>query len=182
MDLAEQMTRLTMEDCDPAEEITQKILKLAIEDDTLRSPCGPAESQLPEAIAGIAPRTAPLFEKIALSQYSRLRRLDEQLDARSQEVLSRLNSLASPDCTVDQGVIRFLKEEVAWLEMMIAELDTFVAADESVVVFKNALRDRFEAIKDAVDCYKLILSNRLPDDLRSEPIIYDTGKSKPSVI
>lgn len=200
MNLAEQMMRLTLqerdhaeqtslaiEDRDPAEELTEKIFKLAIEEDTLndRSPCGPSESRLtghPEAFAGVGPRTALLFEKIAGSQYSRLRRLDEQLDARSKEVLFRLDSLASPDCTVNQGVIHFLEEEVVWLEMMMAELDTFVAADESVVVFKNALRDRFEAIKDAVDCYKLILSNRLPDGLSSEPITYDTGKSKSSVI
>lgn len=179
MDLAEQMRKLTLQERDDADELTEKILKIAIEEETVndRSPGGPAKSQptgLPEVFTSVAPRTA-LFKNIAGNQYSRLRLLDEQLDARSKEVLSRLDSLASPNNTVNQGVAQFLEEEVVWLKKKMADLDTFVAVDDSVVVLKDALRDRFEAITDAVDCYKLILSDRLPDGMSSEPIIYDTG-------
>lgn len=186
-DLADHMTRLTLQECDPADELTERILKLAIEEDTKtdRSPGNIPESHLtnlPDAFAGITPRTALLFDKIAGSQYSRLRLIDEQLDARSKEVLSRLDSLASPDCTANQRVIHFLEEEVTWLELIKMDLDKFVAVDESVVVLRNALMDRVEAIGEAVDCYKLILINRLTDGSSSEPVIYDAGNSRTRAI
>lgn len=181
--LVDHMSKLTLQERDPADELTERILKLAIEEDneTDRSRGNIAESHLtnfPDAFAGIAPRAALLFDKIAGNQYSRLTLIDEQLDARSKEVLSRLDSLASPDCTANQRVIHFLEEEVQWLESIKIDLANFVAVDKSVVVLRNALMDRVEAIGEAVDCYKLILTNRLADGSSSEPVIYDAGNSR----
>ena len=169
---------ITDQERNPAEDLTEMMLKLMIEDRNITDHSPGAESgapaeNVPGAFHEITPRAGVLFNQIANGQYKDLSHTDELVNSRCQEVLSRLNSLASPDSTVDRDVLKFLEEEGSWLKETLAKVRIFVAANRSVALLKQALVDRLEEIIDAVDCYKLILSERTPD--RKEPSMYDAG-------
>lgn len=181
MDIAEQLSKLTLQERDPAEELAESIIKLTLEEQhvTKYGPSGEAGStppDIPNAFAGVTQRVAILFSQIAGGQYEQLGRIDEQINSRCEEVLLRLDSLASPDCAVDQNVLHFLEDEDRWLKTTLQQVDLFVAANDSVIVLKTELICRLESIIEAVDCYKLIISNRPPPDLCGEANIYDTGR------
>lgn len=183
MDITESLAKLTLRDRDPdGDDLAEKIIKLMLQDDYVAkyNPADPARSHVvntPEVFSGVPPRTNILFKQIASGQYSKLQSIDQHLDSRNQEVLRRLDSLASPDRAIDQQIIDFLDEEVAWLQTTLAQVDIFIAVDESVVLLKSALRDRLVDIIEAIQCYRLIISHRIPDGTSAETAApYNAGK------
>lgn len=182
MDITEQISKLTLQEPDPVEELANTILRMTIEEPDVtsnnlpRTPAGVPDVKAPSAFIGITPRTEVLLDKIAESQYQDLGRTDELVNSRCSEVLTRLNSLASPDRIIERDVLQFLEEEEAWLRTTLAKVKRFATANQPVVLLKNALVERLEFIIDAVDCYKLILSRRAAGNLHEEPSLYDAGK------
>lgn len=175
------MEKLTSQGPDMVEQLTETMLKLMVEDrditnDSLGAAPGVPVATVPDAFSDVIPRTSILFNQIASGQYEDLGRIDDLVNSRCQEVLSRLDSLASPDSAVDGDVLRFLEEEDAWLKTTLAKVKIFVAANQSVALLKNGLVERLEYIIDTIDCYKLILSKRSSDHLHEEPCIYDAGQ------
>ena len=187
MDIAEQISKLTLQDSnvlpqepDPAEELTEVMLKLML-DDRKAADSGPGAldgvpaAKVPDAFSNITPQATLVFEQVANGQYKDLNRIDELVNSRCQEVLSRLESLTSPNRAVEQSVLKFLDEENSWLKKTLAKVKIFVTANRSVLVLKSALIDRLDDIIDAVNCYKIIISKRSPDGVHEEPISYDAG-------
>lgn len=181
MEITEQLSKLTLRDRDLDDELAENIIKLTLQEDyvtkdNLASPAGFHSANTPQVFSDAPPRPNILFKQIASGQYSKLRSIDQDIDSRSKEILRRLDSLASPDHAIDQKVIDFLEEEVAWLQTTLAQVDIYVAVGESVALLKSALRNHLVDITEAVQCYKLILSCRLPDSTSAEATPYNAGK------
>lgn len=165
---------------DATDDLTETMLKMMIDDrnmtDNSPGSTGVPVAKAPDAFSGVTARASLLFNQVANGQYKELSHLDELVNSRCQEVLSRLDSLASPDSAVDRDVLSFLEEEEDWLKVTLAKVKIFVTANQSVALLKSALVDRLDDIIDAVDCYKLILSERSPDQTEEEPDLYDAGQ------
>lgn len=188
MDIAEQISKLTLQDSDmqpqesdPAAELTEIMLRLMLEDRKTAdndpgAAAGVPAANIPDTFSNVAPRATLVFEQVANGQYQDLNQIDQVVNTRCQEVLSRMETLASPNRAVEQSVLNFLQEEDSWLNQTLAKVKIFVAANRSVIVLKSALVDRLEDIIEAIDCYKIIISKRSPDEVLEEPVSYDAGK------
>lgn len=178
MELAEKMSRLTVREStpivDPIDNLVEDVFKLTLEERnvTQDNPGAPDDVPPASALAGLQ----PLFNRIGDSQYQRLSRIDERVNLRCKDVLSRLDSLASPDSTIDQEVLCFLEKEDEWLQATLQQVDALLSTNQSAQLLKGALIERLESIIDAVDCYKIILSDRVPNSAHEEASIYDSGK------
>lgn len=183
-ELIKQLSSLTLHGQDDpfTKELADGIFKMTLQEHnvTVDGPGAPPISSptaIPHPFAGVLPLQELLHDpELADRQYQRLCRIDENLNSHAEEVLLKLDSLASSDSTADNEVLRFMKEQDTWLKEELAKAEIFQAAKPFVINLKNAVIERLLSVIDMVDCYALILSNREENKLPESASTYDTGE------
>jgi hypothetical protein len=91
----------------------------------------------------------------------RLWALDEKLDLHSKSILHYLDSLSSPNLSIQTQVELDLVEEKLWLQTSLKELRGFEShPDPDVLVVGEVMHDRISSFMSAVDLYLEILQDR----------------------
>lgn len=181
MDINTQFSKISLQDDDSAlDELAEDVFRLTIQEREVTQKTSAPNVAPPASASGaraaLEQHAAQVFNQLAGAHYQRLVRWDERIDTRCKEVLLRLDSLASPSSTIDQEVLLSLEEEDRWLKGTLEKVIGLIVTSESVKIFQNTLVERLESLIEAVDCYKLILSNRASNSIQDDARIYDSGK------
>lgn len=185
MELTEKLSALSLQDHvpigDPVSKLADEVFKLTIKEGhvTQNSAGHPNDVPLnttPTKSLGVLGGLDPLFDRIGQNQYKRLSHIDENVDLHCKNVLSRLDSLASPDSTIDQEVLCSLETEDRWLRTTLAQVNGLATTSQAPQLLRGALIERLESVMDAVDCYKIILTDRISNSKQEEPNFYNSGK------
>lgn len=176
MEIAECMSNLTLQDGDPVEQLADEVFRLTIKESKVTQAITSSNSVPPASHSGKVSDRVELFKQIGKTQITRLSRIDEDVDVRCRDVLSRLDSLASTNSAIDQEVLSFLEKEDKWLQDTRNDIKSFLATTPAAQEIRLALLERVDSMLEAVDCYNLILRNRVLNNTQGQADVYDSGK------